>query len=135
MTDRRPQDTSPSTSDAFGPLIAAAVFGYYGFIDSTVSQTADNSGKTVALWVGSLWIIRVAALLFAVSVGLAFRNDRRSDLAYAVGTLVATLGLVVILVWDQLDTTYQTAFHPLILVLCIVWNGYSALTALRAALR
>jgi hypothetical protein len=135
MDERRPQDASPSSSDAFGPLLSAAVFGYYGFVDSVVSQTTDSSGQTVALWVGALWIIRIATLLFAVSAGLAFRNDSRTDLVYAVGTLIATLGLVVILVWDQFDTNYQTAFHPVILILCIAWNGYSSVAALRAALR
>ena len=135
MDERNPVLEPSRNADVFGPLVSAAIFGYYGFVDATVRQTTDSAGKTVLLWLGSLWILRVTTLLFMGSTVLAFRNDRKTDLLYGAGSLLATLGLAVILVWDQVDTNYQTVFHPLILLVCIVWNGYGAVQTLRAALR
>ncbi len=130
-TDHR-SDHAP---DAFGPLLSAAIFGYYGFLNGTVSQTTGNQGETVALWVGTLWILRLAAVLFAVCAVLALRGDRRTNLIYGAGGLAATAGLAAILVWDQLDSNYQTAFSPLLLVIFVAWNAYASGSTLRDALR
>jgi hypothetical protein len=135
MDERRPAPASEHSADAFGPLISALIFGYYGFLDSTVRDTTDDADNTVLLWLGTLWILRVSALLFLASTVLAFRNDRKTDLLYGASSMLATLGLLVILVWDQADTQYQTVFHPIILLLCIAWNGYGAIQTLRSALR
>ena len=135
MDERRPAPASEHSADAFGPLISALIFGYYGFLDSTVRDTTDDADNTVLLWLGTLWILRVSALLFVASTVLAFRNDRKTDLLYGASSMLATLGLLVILVWDQADTQYQTVFHPIILLLCIAWNGYGAIQTLRSALR
>ena len=135
MDERRPAPASDHTADAFGPLISTLLFGYYGFLDSTVRDTTDNAGYTVLLWVGTLWILRIATLLFAASTVLAFRNDRKTDLLYGASSLLATLGLLAIFVWDQADTEYQTVFNPIILILCIAWNGYGSIQSLRSALR
>ena len=135
MEDRRPAPDSPHSADAFGPLISAVLFGYYGFLDSTVRDTTDDAGNTVLLWVGTLWILRISALLFAASTALAFRNDRKTDLLYGASSLLATLGLLVILAWDQADSEYQTVFNPIILLICIAWNGYGSVQTLRSALR
>ena len=135
MDERRPAPASEHSADAFGPLLSALIFGYYGFLDSTVRDTTDDADNTVLLWLGALWILRVSALLFLASTVLAFRNDRKTDLLYGASSMLATLGLLVILVWDQADTQYQTVFHPIILLLCIAWNGYGAIQTLRSALR
>jgi hypothetical protein len=135
MNERNPAPDLERSADVFGPLISAVLFGYYGFLDGTVRQTADSAGKTVLLWLGTLWILRVSALLFAASTVLALRNDRKTDLLYGLASLLATLGLLVILLWDSADTEYQTVFHPLILLVCIVWNGYGSIQTLRSALR
>lgn len=135
IDERRPTPASDHTADAFGPLISALIFGYYGFLDSTVRDTTDDAGNTVLLWLGSLWILRISALLFLASTALAFRNDRKTDLLYGASSILATLGLLVILIWDQADTQYQTVFHPIILLLCIAWNGYGSIQTLRSALR
>ncbi|MEY4118954.1 MAG: hypothetical protein RLZZ116_2282 [Planctomycetota bacterium] len=135
LDERRPSPASDHAADAFGPLISALIFGYYGFLDSTVRDTTDDAGNTVLLWLGSLWILRISALLFLASTALAFRNDRKTDLLYGASSTLATLGLLVILIWDQADAQYQTVFHPIILLICIAWNGYGAIQTLRSALR
>lgn len=135
MDERRPAPASDHSADAFGPLISALIFGYYGFLDSTVRVTTDDAGNTVLLWLGTLWILRVSTLLFLASMALAFRNDRKTDLLYGASSILATLGLLVILIWDQADTQYQTVFHPIILLICIAWNGYGSIQTLRSGLR
>lgn len=134
--DARPSAPGPdSRVDAFGPLLSAVLFGYFGFLSADVRQTADDAGNTVLLWVGTLWIVRISTVLFAASAALALGGDRRTDLVYGASSLLATAGLAAILVWDQLDTEYQTVFHPLILLICIAWNGYGSIQTLRDALR
>ncbi len=135
MDQRTASPRSDRSPDAFGPLISAAIFGYYGFLSGTVSQTTGAQGETVALWLGTLWILRVAAVLFAVCAVLAFRADQRTDLVYGAVGVIATAGLAAILVWDQLDTNYQTAFSPLLLVIFVAWNAYASVSTLRDALR
>lgn len=126
-----PPEESP---DPFAPALSALIFGYYGFLDSTIRDTTDGSGATVALWLGSLWILRVTAVLFAACVALALLRTRAAALAYGAVGLLSALGLLTILVWDQLDTKYFFAAHPLILLVCVLWNGWSSVASLRRAL-
>lgn len=125
--------------DPLSPLISLAVFGYYGFLNSTTAVIANDAGEIVPLLVGSLWILRVCAVLFAVCAGLAFAKKQPmgswSLLAYGIVGAFASLGLLAILVWDQLDQQYFFACPPLILLILVVWNAYSSAMTLRDALR
>ncbi len=125
--------------DPLAPLISLAVFGYYGFLNSTTAVITDNAGEIVPLWVGSLWILRVCAVLFAACAAMALvRKPSIAPwglLAYGIAGAFATLGLLAILVWDQLDQQYFFACPPIILLILVVWNGYSSAMTLRDALR
>lgn len=133
MGATNPSPSADRFADLLAPLISLALFGYYGFFAGL--ETADSSGATVPLWLGAVWILRLVTLLFAATIALALTKSERSELAYGAAGLAATLGLLVILVWDQLDTANRTAFHPLLLVVFILWNGFGSISTLRAALR
>jgi hypothetical protein len=133
----RPQTSTLAPEEApdpFGPALSALIFGYWGFLDSTVADTVDDSGATVPLWLGALWILRGTAVLFAVCVGLALLRTRPAAIAYGAVGLLSALGLLAILVWDQLDTKYFFAAHPLILLVCALWNGWASVSSLRRSL-
>ena len=125
--------------DPLAPLISLAVFGYYGFLNSTTADITNSAGEIVPLWVGSLWILRACAVLFAACAVLAFAKKPSVApwglLAYGIVGAFATLGLLAILVWDQLDREDAFACPPIILLILVVWNGYSSAMTLRDALR
>jgi len=133
MAESTPRPVADRMGDLLAPLISAVLFGYYGFFAGL--DTSDASGATVPLWLGSVWILRIVTVLFAATIALALKDHPWSELAYGAAGLAATLGLLVILVWDQLDTANRTAFHPLLLVVFVVWNGFGSISTLRAALR
>lgn len=122
-------------ADVLGPLLATVVFGFYGFLSTLTSVTTDADGNTVALWVGSLWILRGSTILFLVATVLAIMRTRHATLASGIAGMLATVGLAAILIWDQLDTVYYFACPPLILLVFIAWNGFTSFLTLRDALR
>jgi hypothetical protein len=132
MGATNPRPSAERFADLLAPLISFVLFGYYGFLAGL--ETADSSGATVPLWLGSVWILRIVTILFAATIGLALLDHPWSELAYSVAGLASTLGLLVILVWDQLDTANRTAFHPLLLVVFILWNGFGSISSLRRAM-
>jgi len=121
--------------DVLGPLLSAAIFGYFGFLSGTTSQVTNSAGDTVPLWVGSLWILRLSTVLFAGAAGLAMARAPIAGLASGFAGLAATLGLLVILVWDQLDTQYMFACPGWLLAIFIAWNGYHSVRTVREHLR
>jgi hypothetical protein len=133
MAASTPRSAADRLGDLLAPLISLVLFGYYGFLAGL--DTADSSGTTVPLWLGSVWILRVVTILFAATIVLALQAHPWSELAFGAAGLAATLGLLVILAWDQLDTSNATVFHPLLLAVFIIWNGFGSISTLRAALR
>lgn len=133
MHEPNPAFATDRAPDLFGPLLSTAIFGYYGFLAGL--NTTDGAGVSIGLWLGTLWILRAAAVLFLLSALLALRGDRRTNLLYGGAGLIATAGLAAILVWDQIDTNYSLVFSPILLVLFIAWNGYGSIMTLRDALR
>lgn len=132
MGASNPDHRTGRTADLLAPLLSAAIFGYYGFLAGL--ETSDANG-VVPLWLGSVWILRIAAILFASCIGLALLDNAWSEAAYGGAGLLAAAGLLAILVWDQLDTANATAFHPLLLLVFAIWNGFASVSTLRAALR
>jgi hypothetical protein len=88
----------------------------------------------VVLVVLHLFWVRVAALIFGISTVLALLRNPKTDLLYGAGGLFATAALAGVLVWDLVDPN-SLAVSPIILVILIVWNGYSSIQTLRDALR
>jgi hypothetical protein len=138
MSTTSPPPAAPRTPtdargpDVIGPIISAALFGYYGFVAGL--STHGSAGEPIALWLAFVWVLRVAALIFGISTVLALLRNPKTDLLYGAGGLFATAALAGVLVWDLVDPN-SLAVSPIILVILIVWNGYSSIQTLRDALR
>jgi hypothetical protein len=135
MDENRSTPSHRPAPDVLGPLISAAIFGYFGFLSDTTSQVTNSAGETVPLWIGALWILRLSTLLFAGAAGLAMARIPMAGLASGVAGLAATLGLLVILVWDQVDRQHYFACPGWLLAIFIVWNGYHSVRTVREHLR
>ncbi|MDI9403490.1 MAG: hypothetical protein QM516_06415 [Limnohabitans sp.] len=140
MQDASPTDragmVSPAQPDIFSPLISAAIFGYYGFLNDTVRDvTDDQTGQTVPLWIGFLWSMRLVALLFVLSVVMALRRTRGSLFVSGLGGMLAALLLAAFAVWDAMDQQYMLAAPGWLLVLFAAWNGYASAGSLRDGVR
>ena len=135
MDENRSTPSHRPAPDVLGPLISAAIFGYFGFLSDTTSQVTNSAGETVPLWIGALWILRLSTLLFAGAAGLALARAPMAGLASGLAGLAATLGLLVILVWDQVDRQYYFACPGWLLAIFIVWNGYHSIRTVREHLR
>jgi hypothetical protein len=132
----RPADESSSRGtpiDPVGPLISCVLFGYYGFFAGLL--TTDNSGATVPLFVAFVWTLRVAAILFAACACMSFIPVRRGELWAGLAGVIATAGLLGILIWDALDNVYQVACPTWLLAILVIWNGFTSVRALRDTLR
>lgn len=133
--------TTPRTAsdreapDVVAPLLSAAVFGYYGFLSGITSDITNDAGEVVPLWVGSLWILRLCTLAFIGCAVVGFLKLRQAGLIFGIAGMFAALGLFVVLAWSQLDTEYDFACHPLILLVFGCWNAYVSFIAIRASLR
>ncbi|MEY3143242.1 MAG: hypothetical protein RLY21_1735 [Planctomycetota bacterium] len=123
-----------SAPDVLAPLLSTAIFGYYGFLSGTTADTTDADGNTVPLWIASLWILRLATILFLGSTIVAVMRTQRATLIHGLAGGLATLGLATILIWDQLEPAYDFACPPLILLVFIVWNGFTSFLTVREAL-
>jgi hypothetical protein len=115
-----------------GPIISAALFAYYGFVAGL--STHGGAGEPIALWIAFVWVLRVAAVIFGISTVLALLRNPKTDLLYGAGGLFATAALAGVLAWDLVDPN-SLAVSPIILVILIIWNGYSSIQTLRDALR
>jgi hypothetical protein len=118
--------------DVLGPLLSTAIFGYFGFMAGLA--TGDGSG-TVPLYLTTVWVLRVSAILFLGCAVVAMMRFPRAGLLAGVAGGIATLGLAVVMAWSIADPERDIAVHPLIMILCILWNGYGSFTAIRAGLR
>jgi|LauGreDrversion4_2_1035121.scaffolds.fasta_scaffold1171588_2 hypothetical protein len=118
--------------DAFGPLVSALLFAYYGFVAGLA--THGSAGEPIALWIAFVWVLRIGAIIFAISTALAFLRNPKTDLLYGAGGLFATAALAGVFVWDLVDPN-SLAVSPVILLILIVWNGYASIQTLRDALR
>jgi hypothetical protein len=129
--DGRP--TAPSQgADVLGPVLSALIFGYFGFLAGL--STGDASG-TVPLYLVTVWVLRVSAILFVAAAVVAMLGIRRATLISGLACAAATLGLLVVMVWSVADQQRDIAIHPLIMAICIAWNGYCAGRAIRDGLR
>lgn len=115
-----------------GPVLSALIFGYFGFYVGL--STGDDSG-TVPLYLATVWVLRISAILFVAAAVVALVGIRRSTLISGLVSAVATLGLLVIAVWSLADQERDIAVHPLIMAICIAWNAYSSAMAIRDGLR
>lgn len=123
--------------DVLGPLLSAAIFGYYGFFFGL--STDDGAGNTVPLFLATVWALRVAAVLFAAELVVAFLGafagiPRGGLIAGALGG-VATLVLAIVTVWSIADPNWDIAINHLIMIICVLWNGYASIRAIREELR
>jgi hypothetical protein len=128
--DRGYDDRGP---DVLGPLLSAAIFGYFGFF--TGLRSDDASGAVVPLYLATVWVLRISAILFLASAVIGIVGKHRAGLLAGIAGVVATLGLTVVTAWSMIDPDHDIAVNHLIMILCILWNGYSAFTAIRSALR
>ena len=135
-----PSPTRPSARDfddrgpdVLGPLLSAAIFGYFGFF--TGLQSDDGSGTVVPLFLTTVWVLRVSALLFLAAAVIAILGKSRAGLFAGIVGAIATLGLVVVTAWSMLDPDRDIAVNHLIMILCILWNAYSSFSSIRSALR
>ncbi|MFM7260845.1 MAG: hypothetical protein ACKO3W_09615 [bacterium] len=122
---------SSTTSDGFAPLLSAVIFGYYGFLAGL--DTHGSDGEPIALWITFVWVLRAATVLYAACAVLAWRGRPGAELAYGVVSALATAGLAAVFVWD-IASPDNTAVHPLIMVVLLLWNGYGAYGSIRAGL-
>jgi hypothetical protein len=131
-----PRGTDPATMpDVFAPIISAAVFGYYGFLSGTTADITNDVGEVVPLWIGCLWILRLCTLVFIAITVVAFLPVPKVGLIFGAGGLLAAAGLLTVLVWSQVDQTYDFACHPLVLLAFAILNIYTSAMAIRASLR
>jgi hypothetical protein len=127
---------SPVQTDLFSPLISAAIFGYYGFLNDTVRDVIDDqTGQTVPLWIAFLWSMRLVAVLFLISVGMAMLRKRGSLFVSGLAGMTAALMLAAFAVWDAMDEQYMLAAPGWLLVLFAAWNGYASAGTLRDGVR
>lgn len=128
-----PQGFDDRGPDVLGPLLSAAIFGYFGFF--TGLQTDDGSGTTVPLYLATVWVLRLSALLFLAAAVIAILGKQRAGLYAGIAGALATLGLVVVTAWSMLDPERDIAVNHLIMIICILWNAYSSFVGIRSALR
>ncbi|MCX5651163.1 MAG: hypothetical protein NTU45_07210 [Planctomycetota bacterium] len=120
-------------ADVLGPLLSAAIFGYFGFF--TGLRSDDDSGAVVPLYLATVWVLRISAILFLASAVIGMVGKPRTGLLAGIAGAVATIGLTVVTAWSIIDPERDIAVNHLIMILCILWNAYSAFTAIRSALR
>lgn len=130
MSDATRGRNSPDAGglDALGPLIATAVFAYYGFLARL--ETIGDDGNPIPLWVTFVWVLRGAAVLSAIAVACAFLRKPWCRPAYVGCELLSTLGILGILVWD-LSVPDGVAIHPLLLLVLVILGGFNVASALR----
>lgn len=119
--------------DVLGPLLSAAIFAYFGFLSGLA--TDDGAGNTVPLYFAAVWGMRIASILFLASATVAMLGVGGASLTAGGLSAIATLILAAITVWSMVDPTYDIAVNHLIMIICVLWNGYSAFRALRSDLR
>lgn len=119
-------------ADVLGPVLSALIFGYFGFFVGL--STGDASG-TVPLYLATVWVLRISAILFAAAAVVAMLGIHRATLISGLVCAVATLGLLAVTVWSVADHERDIAVSPLIMAICIAWNGYCAARAIRDGLR
>jgi predicted amino acid-binding ACT domain protein len=82
-----------------------------------------------------VWVLRISAILFLASAVIGMVGKPRTGLLAGIAGAVATIGLTVVTAWSIIDPERDIAVNHLIMILCILWNAYSAFTAIRSALR
>lgn len=128
-----PSDLDDRRPDALGPMLSAAIFGYFGFFTGLSSD--DGAGNIVPLYITTVWVLRIGAVLFAVAAMFALSGMREAGLFAGVAGAIATLGLAAVTAWSMIDPQHDIAVNHLIMIICIVWNAYSSFVSIRAGLR
>jgi hypothetical protein len=125
-------------SQAMWMLIAAALFGYFGFGSSWVHRyTTDSPPQLLIMVVVLMWTLRAGCVAFALSAVLAMAGSISGLLLYAVVGLLTSIAMLTVAVWDYTTPQYFSGVSPFLLLIFAAWNGYSSIEQLRtfAAIR
>jgi hypothetical protein len=119
--------------DVLGPLLAAAIFAYFGFFSGY--STDDGAGNIVPLFFAAVWGMRLASVLFLAAAAVAILGVNRAGLLAGILGGVGSAILAAITVWSMADSTKDIAVNHLIMIICVLWTAYSAFHAIRDDLR
>lgn len=119
--------------DVLGPLLAAAIFAYFGFFSGL--QSDDGSGNIVPLFFASVWGMRLASVLFLAAAVVAILGVNRAGVLAGILCGLGSAILAAITVWSMADSTKDIAVNHLIMIICVIWTAYSAFRAIRDDLR
>jgi len=125
-------------SQSMWMLIAAALFGYFGFGISWVHRYTTDSPPQLLIMVAVLmWTLRAGCVAFALSAVLAMAGSISGLLLYAVVGLLTSIAMLAVAVWDYTTPQYFSGVSPFLLLIFAAWNGYSSIEQLRtfAAIR
>lgn len=131
--DQRARVSDRGSIDVLGPLLSAAIFAYFGFFSGLT--TDDGSGSTVPLFFAAVWGMRLASILFLAAAVVGMTGVNRAGLLVGLLGGLASAILAGITVWSMADSTKDIAVNHLIMIICVIWNAYSAFRAIRDDLR
>lgn len=119
-------------SQAVWMLIAAALFGYFGFYMGWAHRYTTQTPPQLLMMVAALmWSLRIGCIAFAVAGLLALVGAPVALLLYAVAGLGTAIVFVAVAVWDLTTPQYYSGVPAFILLIFAAWNGFSSVQGLR----
>ncbi len=115
----------------FWMLLAAALFGYFGWAVTTPNvMTPGGQPAWAALPATLHWTLRGASIGYGAAFLLTIVAPRPGMFLYG-GTGFATAALMLVCAaWDFIDNQIGLLIPPFLLLIFAVWNGYVALDIL-----
>lgn len=118
-------------SQALWMLLAAALFGYFGFFMGWSQRyTPDQPPQLLMMVVALMWSLRIGAIAFATAGVIALSGSPLGLLIYALAGITTALVFAIVSVWDWTTQDYFSGINPLLLIIFAAWNGLSAVQAL-----
>lgn len=118
-------------SDVFWMMVAAVVFGYCGFGLSWVHRyTAPPAGQEPQLLIMVavlMWTFRVGTVAFIVAGLLTMVRAPGANLVYSATSLLASLAIASVALWDLFEPRYTASmFPPFLLMLFAIMLGFGS---------